>query len=103
LALVERLESLARRPPLRFFHCEIEFPEVFFTFADADERHLKHKDAVRGGSVTWALRGFQTGGRDKRQGASNGVQGDRGFIALNARLYHACDDREAGWRLHNDK
>ena len=34
--LVAQVEALAQRPDLRFFHWEIEFPEVFFGFVDAD-------------------------------------------------------------------
>ena len=33
--LLDEVEKVARRPDLRFFHWEIEFPEVFFGFADA--------------------------------------------------------------------
>jgi hypothetical protein len=51
LALVERVEALARQPDRRFFHWEIEFPEVFFGFADLQERHLKHKNDILEGSA----------------------------------------------------
>jgi hypothetical protein len=51
LALVERVEALARQPDRRFFHWEIEFPEVFFGFADLQERHLKHKNEMLEGSA----------------------------------------------------
>ena len=49
--LVTDVESLAARPDLRFFHWEIEFPEVFFGFADPDERRLEHKDRTAKGSA----------------------------------------------------
>jgi hypothetical protein len=48
--LVADVETLARRGDLRFFHWEIEFPDVFFGFADADQRRLKHKDRIAAGS-----------------------------------------------------
>jgi hypothetical protein len=51
LALVERVEALARQPDRRFFHWEIEFPEVFFGFADLQERHLKHKNDIAEGTA----------------------------------------------------
>ena len=51
LALVERVEALARQPDRRFFHWEIEFPEVFFGFSDANERHLQHKNEIAEGSA----------------------------------------------------
>ena len=44
-------ETLAQRPDRRFFHWEIEFPEVFFGFIDADERQIKHKERFRNGSA----------------------------------------------------
>jgi hypothetical protein len=49
--VVARVEGLARQPHLRFFHWEIEFPEVFFDFADADKRIIKKKDQLVGGSA----------------------------------------------------
>lgn len=45
-ALLERVERLAQQPDSRFFHWEIEFPEVFFGFADKDERQLRHKNRI---------------------------------------------------------
>jgi hypothetical protein len=48
--LVDQVEVLAERPDLRFFHWEIEFPEVFFGFADASQRQVKHKNMLKGGS-----------------------------------------------------
>src|SRR5208283_2573059 len=49
--LVAQVELLAHRPDRRFFHWEIEFPEVFFGFVDADERQIKHKDKIKEGSA----------------------------------------------------
>lgn len=49
--LVAQVEALAQRPDRRFFHWEIEFPEVFFDFIDADERQIKHKDRIEEGSA----------------------------------------------------
>jgi len=49
--LVGEIEALARRPDLRFFHWDIEFPEVFFGFIDADRRQIKHKDRIDEGSA----------------------------------------------------
>ncbi len=45
------VETLARRPDLRFFHWETEFPEVFFGFADAERRRIKHKNDIEPGSA----------------------------------------------------
>lgn len=49
--LVEQVEIVARRSDLRFFHWEIEFPEVFFGFADADRRQIKHRNDIADGSA----------------------------------------------------
>jgi type I restriction-modification system DNA methylase subunit len=49
--LVAQVEALAVRPDRRFFHWEIEFPEVFFGFVDADHRQIKHKDKIEDGSA----------------------------------------------------
>lgn len=49
--LVARVETLAQRPDRRFFHWEIEFPEVFFGFIDADQRQIKHKDKIEEGTA----------------------------------------------------
>jgi hypothetical protein len=51
LATIERVEVVAGQPHLRFFHWEIEFPEVFFGFADKDQRRLKHKTEIILGSA----------------------------------------------------
>jgi hypothetical protein len=49
--LIERVEALAQRPDLRFFHWEVEFPEVFFGYVDANQRQIRHKDRITPGSV----------------------------------------------------
>lgn len=49
--LVQKVAEVACQPELRFFHWEIEFPEVFYGFADADQRQLKHKDEIAAGSA----------------------------------------------------
>ncbi|MCH8146922.1 MAG: Eco57I restriction-modification methylase domain-containing protein, partial [Planctomycetes bacterium] len=49
--LVTKVEALAKQSNRRFFHWEIEFPEVFFGFQDAGQRHLKHKDDIEHGSA----------------------------------------------------
>jgi Eco57I restriction-modification methylase len=48
---VSRVEDLARRPDLRFFHWEVEFPEVFFGFVGIDERQVRHRDRIEEGSA----------------------------------------------------
>jgi type I restriction-modification system DNA methylase subunit len=49
--VIDQVDSLARRPDLRFFHWEIEFPEVFFDFADADRRRITHRNEITPGSA----------------------------------------------------
>jgi hypothetical protein len=49
--LVAQVETLARRPDRRFFHWEIEFPEVFFGYIDGGERQIKHKDKIEDDSA----------------------------------------------------
>ncbi|TWT40539.1 N-6 DNA Methylase [Phycisphaerae bacterium RAS1] len=49
--LVEQVENVARRSDLRFFHWEIEFPEVSFGFADPDRRQIKHRNDITDGSA----------------------------------------------------
>jgi hypothetical protein len=48
--LVDQVEALAQQADRRFFHWEIEFPEVFFDFVEG-ERQLKHKDRIKEGSA----------------------------------------------------
>jgi hypothetical protein len=49
--IVAAVKTIAAEPHVRFFHWEIEFPEVFFGFADKDQRQLKHKDELKPGSA----------------------------------------------------
>jgi hypothetical protein len=49
--LVEAIAALAHRPDRRFFHWEIEFPEVFFGFQDWDQRQLRHKNDLEDGAA----------------------------------------------------
>jgi hypothetical protein len=49
--VLDQVEVLAGRSNLHFFHWEIEFPEVFFGFADANHRQVKHKDLLQEGSA----------------------------------------------------
>ena len=49
--IIAQVEALAAQPSLRFFHWELEFPEVFFGFADADQRRIEHKDRIQEGSA----------------------------------------------------
>ena len=49
--LVVGVEQLADRPDRRFFHWEIEFPEVFFGFEDSDQRRVKHRNETTPGSA----------------------------------------------------
>lgn len=51
LKLVNLVTDLARQSDRRFFHWEIEFPEVFFGFADANERQLRHKNEIAAGTA----------------------------------------------------
>jgi len=50
-AIIDQVEGVANRPDLCFFHWEIEFPEVFFGFADADRRQIKHRNDIADGSA----------------------------------------------------
>jgi Eco57I restriction-modification methylase len=49
--LVAQVEGLAQRPDLRFFHWEIEFPEVFTGFFDPNQTKIMHKDRIKKGSA----------------------------------------------------
>ena len=49
--LVAEVEAQARQPDRRFFHWDIEFPEVFFGFADRDERQIKPREKIAPGSA----------------------------------------------------
>ena len=49
--LVAQVEALAQRPDLRFFHWEIEFPEVFFGLLRPEPDQIMHKDKIKPGSA----------------------------------------------------
>lgn len=49
--LVAQVEAVAGQADRRFFHWEIEFPEVFFGFADAAGRRIKHKEEIAAGTA----------------------------------------------------
>jgi hypothetical protein len=49
--LIAEVEAVDQKPDRRFFHWEIEFPEVFFGFIDSGERQLQHKDKIAAGSA----------------------------------------------------
>ncbi|MCH7687094.1 MAG: Eco57I restriction-modification methylase domain-containing protein, partial [Planctomycetes bacterium] len=49
--LVMDVEELAKQRDRRFFHWEIEFPEIFFGFIDENQRQIRHKNRVESGSA----------------------------------------------------
>ncbi len=49
--LVAEVEALAHRPDLRFFHWEIEFPEVFFGFTGVASGRIQHRERTEDGSA----------------------------------------------------
>ena len=49
--LVAEVECLANRPDIRFFHWELEFPEVFTGFFDANQSKIMHKDKIKKGTA----------------------------------------------------
>ena len=49
--LVAQVEALARRPDRRFFHWEIEFPEVFIGFFDPNKSKIMHKERIKAGTA----------------------------------------------------
>jgi hypothetical protein len=40
----EQARQLGQRPDLRFFHWELEFPDVYYTFADPGQRQMRPKN-----------------------------------------------------------
>lgn len=42
--MAEQAAQLGRRPDLRFFHWEIEFPDAYFTFVDHGQRQIRPKN-----------------------------------------------------------
>ena len=49
--MADEATALAYHPGWNFFHWELEFPEVFFGFADVHERRLLHRNEIVGGSA----------------------------------------------------
>jgi transcriptional regulator with XRE-family HTH domain len=49
--LVLNVEELAKLRDRRFFHWEIEFPEIFFGFIDENQRQITHKDRIESGTA----------------------------------------------------
>jgi len=49
--LVAQVERLASQPDRRFFHWEIEFPEIFFEPSGATGQFVQHKDEITAGSA----------------------------------------------------
>ena len=49
--LVLDVEGLAKQIDRRFFHWEIEFPEIFFGFIDDDHRQIRHQAGIESGSA----------------------------------------------------
>ena len=49
--LVQKVEALANRSDRRFFHWDIEFPEVFFGFSDVQQRRIAHKNTIEDGTA----------------------------------------------------
>lgn len=49
--LVLEVETLAKQVNRRFFHWEIEFPEIFFGFIDGNQRQIHHKNTIADGSA----------------------------------------------------
>jgi Eco57I restriction-modification methylase/TaqI-like C-terminal specificity domain len=85
--LVAQVETLARRPDRRFFHWEIEFPEVFFGFIDANERQIKHKDKIENGSA-----GFDCVVGNPPYVRQEALKVLKPFLSENFECYHAIAD-----------
>lgn len=49
--LVLQVEKVARQRDRRFFHWEIEFPEIFFGLVRGSGQNIKHKDRIQEGSA----------------------------------------------------
>ncbi len=86
-ALVAEVESLARRPDRRFFHWEIEFPEVFFGFLEADQRQIRHKDRIEEGSA-----GFDCVVGNPPYVRQEALRSLKDFLAKEYECYHSVAD-----------
>jgi hypothetical protein len=49
--LIAQVETQAQRPDRRFFHWEVEFPEVYFDFMGATQQQIMHRDKIKEGSA----------------------------------------------------
>ena len=49
--LILKVEKLANKRSQKFFHWEIEFPEIFFGFKDVNKRQIQHKNRIKSGSA----------------------------------------------------
>ncbi len=78
---VSKIEALASGTGCRFFHWELEFPEIFFGFADDNPRYFKHKDRIQ----------FQSAGFDCIVGNPpySGHRGDENLKVLKE-LFEVC-------------
>jgi hypothetical protein len=85
--LVEQVEGLAQRADLRFFHWDIEFPEVFFGFVDADQRQLRHKDEIEAGSA-----GFDVVVGNPPYVRQEVIKPLKAYLKANYRTYDSTND-----------
>jgi type I restriction-modification system DNA methylase subunit len=49
--VLPKIQEMAADPARRFFHWEIEFPEIFFGFLDRYQRQVTHKDKIQEGTA----------------------------------------------------
>ena len=85
--LVAEVEALAGRPDLRFFHWEIEFPEVFFGFEDPNERRLKHKEKIFEGSA-----GFDAVVGNPPYVRQESLKESKNYLNANYATYNSTND-----------
>jgi hypothetical protein len=85
--LVEEVESLAHQPDRRFFHWEIEFPEVFFGFADSAHRQIRHKDGIEAGSA-----GFDVVVGNPPYVRQEVIKSLKSFLKASYRTYNSTND-----------
>lgn len=86
-SVVAQVEALAQQPDHRFFHWDIEFPEVFFGFSDADQRQIAHKDKIREGSA-----GFDCVVGNPPYVRQEALKGLKPYLANEFDCYHAIAD-----------